>query len=245
MLHPKHKTMPIHNFLLTKLFWCLLALPLLHAQIIIPVSNVTVGGSHACVLLEAGNAKCWGYGYFGQLGYGNDGNIGDSSAEMGYNLTNIDLGTADGGAKYLAVQLVAGNHHTCALLNNGNVKCWGRNDKGQLGYGHKNNTGNEPNEMGDNLPPVDLGTGKTAVYLAAGHEHTCAILNDGKVKCWGDGGSGRLGNGGTANQGDEASEMGDSLQNVNLGTDTAVQITAGFSHTCVFSERRKKPRKNY
>ena len=56
---------------------------------------------------------------------------------------------------------------------------------GQLGYGDTNNRGDGPNEMGDNLPTVDLGSGKKAKFFEAGYYHTCAVLNDDTVKCWG------------------------------------------------------------
>ena len=45
--------------------------------------------------------------------------------------------------------------------------------------------GDDPNEMGDNLPVVDLGFGKTAKAIAAGYEHMCVLLNDDLVKCFG------------------------------------------------------------
>ena len=106
------------------------------------------------------------------------------------------------------MQLVAGGEHTCALLNDGNAKCWGRGYAGRLGYGNTDDIGDGPNEMGDNLPAIDLGTGKTAVQLVAGSSHTCALLNDGNAKCWGGGAFGNLGYGNTENVGDGPNEMG-------------------------------------
>eukprot|EP00913_Durusdinium_trenchii_P003847 g3562.t2 len=77
----------------------------------------------------------------------------------------------------------SGAHHTCALLETGQVKCWGSNSRGQLGTGDRSNRGDEPKEMGDWLMPVSLGA--VAVEVSAGHEHSCARLVDGRVKCWG------------------------------------------------------------
>ena len=126
--------------------------------------------------------KCWGRGNYGQLGYGDTNNRGDGPNEMGDNLPTVDLGNG----KTVKI-LVAGGYHTCAVLNDDTVKCWGRWNNGRLGYGDTNNRGDGPNEMGDNLPTVDLGTGKTVKQLVAGGDHTCAVLNDDTVKCWGNG----------------------------------------------------------
>ena len=51
--------------------------------------------------------------------------------------------------------------------------------------------------MGENLTALDLGTGRTAVSVHAGYEHTCALLDDATVKCWGGGAYGQLGTGST------------------------------------------------
>ena len=76
--------------------------------------------------------------------------------------------------------------HTCALLDNHRIKCWGWNTYGELGVGDTRSRGTAANEMGNALPFVDLGTGRTAVAVSAARYHTCAILDDGKaVKCWG------------------------------------------------------------
>ena len=56
---------------------------------------------------------------------------------------------------------------------------------GQLGYGDREARGDEPGEMGDALPPVDLGAGRAALALETGGGHACAILDDHSVKCWG------------------------------------------------------------
>ena len=55
-----------------------------------------------------------------------------------------------------ATAIAAEGNHSCALLDNASVKCWGNNYYGQLGKGHTNNLGDDPNEMGDNLTAVDL-----------------------------------------------------------------------------------------
>ena len=106
---------------------------------------------------------------------------------------------------------------TCVLDNSsGTVKCWGEGDKGRLGYGNTNDLGDGSGEMGNNLPFVELGTGRTANAISVGYSHTCAILDNASVKCWGNASSGRLGSGNTNNIGDSSGEMGDNLTTVNF-----------------------------
>ena len=82
--------------------------------------------------------------------------------------------------------------HTCAILDNGDLKCWGWDNNGQLGDGGSNTNLNAPSSTA-----IDLGTGRTAVAVAAGAYHTCAILDNGDLKCWGWDLYGQLGDGGT------------------------------------------------
>ena len=92
----------------------------------------------------------------------------------------------------------------------------GLNDSGQLGIGDTNNRGDGSNEMGDNLPTVDLGAGRTAMAITAGDRHTCAVLDNTSVKCWGKNESGQLGQGNTSKVGDGSNEMGDNLPVISL-----------------------------
>ena len=155
----------------------------------------------ACAVLNDDMVKCWGSNANGQLGYGDTNDRGDQANEMGNNLPTVDLGTGK-----TAKQVVAGGSYTCAVLNDDTVKCWGYNPNGQLGYGDTPNRGDNANEMGNNLPTVDLGTGKTAKQVVAGDYHTCAVLNDDTVKCWGRGDYGQLGYGNPNNRGNQANE---------------------------------------
>ncbi len=123
------------------------------------------------------------------------------------------------------VQLAAGAEHTCALLDNGHVRCWGRGSEGQLGYGNTNT-------IGDDETPASTGDvklGGSVVQLAAGGEHTCALLDNGHVRCWGRGSEGRLGYGNTNVIGDD--ETPASAGDVNVGG-TVVSLAAGTAHTC-------------
>ena len=78
----------------------------------------------------------------------------------------------------------------CAILNGGCVKCFGHNSVGQLGYG--NTEWSEWNDLGDNLPALDLGIGHTAKAISTADGISCAILNDDTVKCWGKNDNGML-----------------------------------------------------
>lgn len=193
-----------------------------------PGIQLEVGEASSCARLVNGTVKCWGGNAFGELGLGNTISRGDTPDEMGGNLPTVNLGVGK-----TATQVSVKGRFACALLNDGTVKCWGNNSAGQLGQGNTTNRGDNQGEMGDALPPINLGTGKTAVAIATGAEHACAILNNATVKCWGANASGQLGLGNTVRRGDNAGEMGDALPTVNLGTGkTATALRAGLYHTC-------------
>lgn len=142
-------------------------------------------------------------------------------------LANVNLGT-----HRTAIAISAGGYHTCALLHDHTVKCWGTNGAGQLGYDStavKGNGNGNGNNMHD-LQAVNLGSGKTALAIQAGTSHTCALLNDFTTKCWGHGGSGRLGQDSTDKLGNSAGDMA-SLGAINLGQ-AAVAVSPGHIHTC-------------
>eukprot|EP01083_Nonionella_stella_P279497 950769_1 len=132
------------------------------------IIQVDTGAVHTCVLSNTGKAKCWGLNEYGQLGLGDNNTRGNAPNTMGIDLPFIDFGGA-----WSATQIAAGGHHTCALLNNGTtsnvMKCWGFNEYGQLGYEDTNHRGDEANEMGDSLPPIELGTGFDPIQIIAGY----------------------------------------------------------------------------
>ncbi|MCY1018413.1 RCC1 domain-containing protein [Pyxidicoccus sp. MSG2] len=184
------------------------------------VSQLATGGSHTCALLVSGLVRCWGNNQYGQLGYRHTNHIGDTEpvTSMGY----VNLGTP-------AVRITAGASHTCALLTTNKVRCWGFNGTGQLGYGHTNNIGDD-----DEPSSVDVQVGAPVQDVFARGNHTCALLLSGKVRCWGDNGLGQLGysNGGNPiGDNEHPSSVGD----VNLGG-TAIQLALGGSHTCALMD---------
>ena len=188
---------------------------------------ITTGGDHSCAILRDNSVKCWGRGSYGRLGNGDDSDIGDSTDEIA-NADPVDLGTGR-----VAKVISAGGRHTCAILDNDRLKCWGRNNEGQLGLGHNDDLGLTDSEMGDNLDPVNLGEGRIAKAIATGDNHTCVILDNDDVKCWGRNNEGQLGLGHTNDYGDSSNETINALSAVNLGTGrTAKAIAAGSYHTC-------------
>jgi alpha-tubulin suppressor-like RCC1 family protein len=175
---------------------------------------IAAGTYHTCALLNDASLKCWGGNVSGQLGLGDTTNRGDGAGEMGDSLPPVSLG-----AGKTTVALAAGTNHTCALLNDASLKCWGSNGSGQLGLGVSTDHGDGAGEMGDNLYAITLGAGKTAVALAVGYYHTCALLNDASLKCWGQNDFGQLGIGDTDHRGVNPGEMGDALPIVKLFSD--------------------------
>ncbi|PNH01840.1 putative E3 ubiquitin-protein ligase [Tetrabaena socialis] len=173
-------------------------------------------------------AICWGGNMDGQLGLGHSRNIGDGPGEMGDNLPTVDLGTGR-----TAVAVAAGERHTCAILDDGGVKCWGDNTYYQLGGDLMSSRGSAGSDMGDLLPYVDLGAGRTATSVAAGSKHTCAVLDEGTLKCWGGNALGQLGSEGTTKiWGDSDTDMGNALPSVALGAGQHAAAADGYWLTC-------------
>ena len=163
--------------------------------------SVSLQYEHTCAILDDDTVKCWGYGSSGRLGYGGTNILyspPSSTVNLGMGVTSISVG----------------QYTSCAILTNGGVKCWGINDKGQVGDG----TTTQRNSPVD----VDLGTGFTAKMVSIGHNSACAVLNDDSIKCWG---SNEYAQFGTGNQ----------LPSVdNLPTSTALPagLTAKSVSTC-------------
>ena len=190
--------------------------------------QVVVGAGHSCARLDDGSVKCWGANTYGQLGLGATARRGDGAGEMGDDLPAVSLGTGR-----TAAALHAAGDWTCVVLDDATVKCWGYNAYGQLGLGDTSHRGDGAGEMGDSLPAVSLGTGRSAADMTTGRDHACALLDNGALKCWGRNTSGQLGLGDTGHRGDGAGEMGDSLATVDLGTGrSALTVVAGADHVC-------------
>jgi alpha-tubulin suppressor-like RCC1 family protein len=170
-------------------------------------SKIAASYRHTCALISDGTARCWGSNTRGQLG---DGTTANSSTPV---VVSGILGPLGG------TQIAAGLYHTCALISDGTVRCWGSSADGQLGDGTTTNS---------STPVVVSGiSGSTlATQITAGYGHTCALISDGTVRCWGKNSNGQLGNGTTTDSSTPVVVSG------ILGSTRATQIAGGFEHAC-------------
>lgn len=165
--------------------------------------QLAAGGSHTCALLHHGTVRCWGLNGNGQLG---DGTTDDSLVPVGVS------GISDARA------VASGGFHSCAVLADGTVKCWGNDGAGQIGDGNPGDTASAPKAV-DGITAAN-----PATALSLGEFHSCALLADGTVKCWGHNGFGQLGDDTTTDRATATAVAG--------LPDQALAITAGSSHTC-------------
>ena len=171
-----------------------------------PIS-MSVGREFTCSLMSNFSAYCWGANNFGQLG--------DS--------TNIDsLVPVKVNIQQSIIALSSGESHTCAILINQDVMCWGRNNVGQLG----------DNTLFDNSTPIvsQIPLGKKTVQIDAGNSHTCAVIENGEMFCWGLNADSQLADGTTT------------FKKVPVKSQFppgigAVLVASGDSHTCIVSNQ--------
>ncbi|MBN1439624.1 MAG: hypothetical protein JW929_09465 [Anaerolineales bacterium] len=169
------------------------------------VWEVVTGWGHTCILSEDGAVRCWGNNEYGQLGYGQEATL---------RLAPVDvLGLQSG-----VIGISAAGAQTCALLNGGAVRCWGNNKYGQLG------DGTTEIRLG---PAAVAGLGQGAARVAAGWNHTCAVMGNGELKCWGWNYYGQLG--------DETKILQTRPVNVRRLMEDAVEAALGWAHTCAIT----------
>ena len=187
------------------------------------IARISSGNEHTCALTTGGNVKCWGRGRSGRLGHGG---TTDSSTPV-----DVQTGPSDSAALSDIVRISSGSEHTCALTTGSNVKCWGRGSSGQLGHGGTNS----------GLTPVDVHASSTDSAaldsisgIDSGGEHTCALTTGNKIKCWGKGSSGQLGNGGTAGSSTPV-DVHTSSSDSSALSDITARISSGSEHTCALT----------
>jgi alpha-tubulin suppressor-like RCC1 family protein len=171
------------------------------------VAALALGANHSCVLTESGEVFCWGSNSAGQLG--RDREMDDDSVPpaKAINFRGVPV-----------IALSAGATHNCAVLDGGSLRCWGSNDKGQLGNGEKTSNRFARRIFNPEALPVPLGERSGSAIpvtdVSAGLDFTCAVLAI-EVKCWGVNQQGQLGFAGDA-RGDDPDEMGDALPPVDF-----------------------------
>lgn len=168
------------------------------------VVAVSAGGYHSCAVTVTNGLKCWGDNSSGQLGRGTSGGA-DGTPQDVSGLGNV------------VVAVSAGQLHTCAVMRDGSVACWGDNGFGQLGRGTVGGQSATPQAV--------TGLASGAIALSAGGLHTCAVLVDGGLACWGSNSTGTLGRGTTGGS-DGTPQLVVGLAN------GALAVAAGYSHTC-------------
>jgi len=167
------------------------------------VADFAAGGYHACGLMGDGTAKCWGRNVRGQVGDGTT----NSPITQPHAVSGLTT----------AASLILGGYHSCALLRDATVQCWGTNDYGQIGA---------PG-LAFSSTPVTVNGITGALSVTGGFIHTCAALSDGTVRCWGQNNFGQLGNGTTT----------DSASPVQVqGIVNPRAISAGWGHTCALMQ---------
>ena len=144
---------------------------------------VAAGYGHSCALVNDGTIWCWGRNIEGEIGNG------DPEVD-GTTLVRSVPVQVHGVTQ--AVSVTTGGYHTCALIAGGTVQCWGKNDWGQLGNGNRGGFSTTPTNV-SGIP-----AGLTVVAVVGGTSHTCALLSDKTVNCWGDNRSRQLGMGDNA-----------------------------------------------
>lgn len=183
------------------------------------VSQLAAGIGHNCAIVEGGSVRCWGFNDFGQLG--------DGTTITRPTPTPVRL--APGGDFLTGARALAlGGFHSCALLDGGEVRCWGRNQFRQLGDGTAASV---------RLNPVSVvvlpgGLPLTGVQsLAAGYEHSCVQTAEGGALCWGDNHGGQLGNNWLPNGGTPAPVMASPRPSSTPLTGVRA-LALGLLHSC-------------
>ncbi|GHU09366.1 hypothetical protein FACS189431_7310 [Alphaproteobacteria bacterium] len=202
------------------------------------VRSLTAGSFHTCALMDNNFAYCWGAGTFGQIG---DGTLYQTSS-MPYRV-NKNINSASSAIPTVGqlLEIEAGDYHTCLLVADGNVYCWGRGLSGEMGTNNGTVLGNNPNarkvrNYAENTDS-ELPSGVKLVSLSAGSRLNCALGDDNNIYCWGQGTVGQLGDGTIYTSG-TAVRVLKSTDNANSelpGSDTITVISASDTSCAIAS----------
>jgi alpha-tubulin suppressor-like RCC1 family protein len=182
--------------------------------------------------VSGGHALCWGYNGSSQLG-------DDTTTTRTTAVTVLYDDDNDNSTPLVplpgVVDVAVGGDHACALTNDGSVWCWGANGAGQLGDNTTDTRHGAVHVQQDTDPDTDDPlTGVTA--LTAGNSHTCALLSSGKVRCWGDSSSGKLGRSGSGQQADKPVRWQPPAPNPESDLDHVSRLVSGDNHTCALRD---------
>jgi alpha-tubulin suppressor-like RCC1 family protein len=167
-------------------------------------NRLALGKDHSCALSTSGAAICWGKNLYGQLGVDNVNAYGSSATYPMSSLVGINTGAAS------FSKISAGGDSTCLITSGNLLQCFGSNTYGQLGIESIASVGQNTGDM-IAIHTTDLGSSLYATSVSLGDSHTCAILNNGQVKCFGLNTFGQLGLENTTIKGDNSGEMGSNL----------------------------------
>lgn len=197
-------------------------------------AKVKAGRYHTCAIISE-KLRCWGYNDKGQTGYETDIYGTTVLGNEPFDFVNLSSG------EYVVEKVDLGYYHTCAMLlypsdGSKKLKCWGDNSFGQLGIGknqYGDEHGNKAGDMGDSLPAVYFGSSTLHVKdFAVGAYHTCALLTNNKVHCWGRNNFGQLGYNHNYSIGYDQPEI---YLNGPVSTQfDPDQIYAGLYSTCIY-----------
>ena len=187
------------------------------------IEQIAARAGTMCARDDEGRVKCIGTNSFGELGLGRwEHDFRDwAVADRPF----IDL--------HMRVNDIVPNVQSVCVRGSQGVKCWGNNAGGQFGLGHPDLIGDQPNDMGANLPYVRLGFGRAPWSLSLAVSSQCVVGRGqigGEVKCWGQDYDGSLGQPGVEQIGESLDEMGNNLPSVDLGMRVAQVASAGASH---------------
>lgn len=170
-----------------------------------PIKKIVVGYDFGCALFTDGLAKCWGSNSVGQLATGDLISRGLTPSTVGEAIPFMKF---DREAKIDDFFSGPFGSSVCAILDSGAFKCTGYNTYGQLGIGSKKNQGGGPESIYENMKTTDLGAFAEAKFAVVADYFMCAVTKDDIVKCFGEGTSGKLGQGDTKSYGSDEATTG-------------------------------------